>query len=142
MSVTRHLAIASLLVVFAAGAASADTLREALVSTYQANPTLTAQREALKSTDANVAIARSAGRPNVTGNVGVTRDLTRSGRFDSGTSKGPFVTGGVDVSYPVYQGGTVKNNVKAAKTRVEAGRATLRALGRCLHTSESAANRT
>ena len=107
MSVTRHLAIASLLVVFAAGTASADTLREALVSTYQANPTLTAQREALKSTDANVAIARSAGRPNVTGNVGVTRDLTRSGRFDIGTSKGPFVAGGVDVSYPLFQGGTV-----------------------------------
>jgi outer membrane protein len=126
--VTRHLAIASLLVAFAASTASADTLREALVSTYQANPTLTAQREALKSTDANVAIARSAGRPNVTGNVGVTRDLTRSGRFDTGTSTGPFVTGGLDVSYPLFQGGTVKNNVKAAKTRVEAGRATLRAV--------------
>jgi outer membrane protein len=126
--VTRHLALASLLVAFAASTASADTLREALVSTYQANPTLTAQREALKSTDANVAIARSAGRPNVLGSVGVTRDLTRSGRFDSDSTKGPFVTGGVDVSYPVYQGGTVKNNVKAAKTRVEAGRATLRAV--------------
>ena len=40
--VTRHLAIASLLAALAAGTASADTLREALVSTYQANPTLTA----------------------------------------------------------------------------------------------------
>ena len=78
MPVTRHLAIASLLVALAAGTASADTLREALVSTYQANPTLTAQREALKSTDANVAIARAAGRPQVSATVGVTRDLTRS----------------------------------------------------------------
>ena len=124
---TRHLAIASLLVALAAGTASADTLREALVSTYNANPTLTGQRETLKSTDAGVAIARAAGRPQVSATVGVTRDLTRSGRFDVG-SKGPFITGGVDLSYPLFQGGTVRNNVEAAKTRVKAGRATLRAV--------------
>ena len=125
---TRHFAIASLIVALAAGTASADTLREALVSTYNANPTLTGQRETLKSTDAGVAIARAAGRPQVSATVGVTRDLTRSGRFDVGGSKGPFITGGVDLSYPLFQGGTVRNNVEAAKTRVEAGRATLRAV--------------
>ena len=125
---TRHLAIASLLIAFATSTASADTLREALVSTYQANPTLTAQRENLKATDANVAIARSAGRPTIASNVGVTRDITRSGRFDVGGSKGPFLTGGVDFAYPIFQGGTVKNDIRAAKTRVEAGRATLRAV--------------
>ncbi|HEY0629411.1 MAG TPA: hypothetical protein VGD23_08790, partial [Sphingomicrobium sp.] len=95
---TRNLSIAALVVVLASGTASADTLREALVSTYRANPTLTAQRENLKATDAGVAIARAAGRPTVTGSVGLTRDLTRSGRFDTGLSKGPFVTGGVDVA--------------------------------------------
>ena len=125
---TRQLAIASLIVALAAGTASADTLREALVSTYNANPTLTGQRETLKSSDAGVAIARAAGRPQVSATVGVTRDLTRSGRFDVGGSKGPFVTGGVDLSYPLFQGGTVRNNIEAAKTRVEAGRATLRAV--------------
>ena len=125
---TRHFAIASLIVALAAGTASADTLREALVSTYNANPTLTGQRETLKSSDAGVAIARAAGRPQVSATVGVTRDLTRSGRFDVGGSKGPFITGGVDLSYPLFQGGTVRNNVEAAKTRVEAGRATLRAV--------------
>ena len=125
---TRKFAIASLLAAFCASTASADTLREALVSTYQANPDLTAQREALKATDAGVAIARSAGRPTVTGTVGVTRDLTRSGRFDTGLSRGPFVTGGVDVAMPLFQGGIVRNDVKAAKTRVQAGRATLRAV--------------
>ena len=125
---TRHFAIASLLAAFAASSASADTLREALVSTYQANPTLTGQREALKATDAGVAIARSGGRPTVTGTVGVTRDLTRSGRFDTGLSKGPFIVGGVDLNVPLFQGGTVRNDIKAAKSRVEAGRADLRAV--------------
>jgi outer membrane protein len=126
--VTRHFAIATLIAVLAAGTASADTLREALVSTYKANPTLTAQRESLKATDAGVAIARSGGRPTVTGTLGVTRDLTRSGRFDTGLSKGPFVVGGVDVNMPLFQGGTVRNDIKAAKSRVEAGRANLRAV--------------
>ncbi|HMI39903.1 MAG TPA: TolC family outer membrane protein [Sphingomicrobium sp.] len=124
---TRNLAIGALIALLTAGTASADTLREALASTYQANPTLTAQREALKSTDSTVAIARAGGRPNVAATVGVTRDLTRSGRFDVG-GKGPFLTGGVDLSVPLFQGGTVRNSITAAKTRVEAGRATLRAV--------------
>lgn len=128
MPVTRHLAIASLIIALASGTASADTMREALVSTYHANPTLTAQRENLKATDAGVAISRSAGRPTLTGTAGLTRDLTRSGRFEVGTGKGPFLTAGADLAYPLFQGGTVRNDIKASKIRVEAGRATLRAV--------------
>lgn len=125
---TRNIAIATLIASLATGSASADTLREALVSTYRANPTLMAQRENLKATDAGVAISRSAGRPKVSGTLGVTRDVTRSGRFDVGTGKGPYMNAGVDLGLPLYQGGTVKNDVKASKIRVEAGRATLRAV--------------
>ena len=125
---TRNIAIATLVAALASGSASADTLREALVSTYRANPTLMAQREGLKATDAEVAISRSAGRPTITGTLGVTRDVTRSGRFDVGTGKGPYLNAGVDVGLPLFQGGTVKNDIKASKTRVEAGRATLRAV--------------
>ena len=127
-SLKRHLIIGALAATMLAGTASADTLREALNSTYRNNPTLNAQRETLKSTDAGVAIARSAGRPTVIGNVGVTRDLTRSGRFDSGTGRGPFLNSSVDLAVPVFQGGTVRNDIKASKKRVEAGRATLRAV--------------
>ena len=125
---TRNIAIATLIAALASGSASADTLREALVSTYRANPTLMAQRENLKATDAGVAISRSAGRPAITGTLGVTRDVTRSGRFDVGTGKGPYLNAGVDVGLPLFQGGTVRNDIKASKTRVEAGRATLRAV--------------
>ena len=53
----RRFALVSLTAALCAGTASADTLREALVSTYSTNPTITAQRESLKSTDATVAIA-------------------------------------------------------------------------------------
>ncbi len=118
---------APLIAAFLAGTASADTLREALVSSYATNPTLTGQRESLKATDSTVAIAKAAGRPQVSATVGLNRTLTQSGLLVNG-GKGPNVSAGVDLSVPLYQGGSVKNSVKAAQTRVEAGRATLRAV--------------
>ena len=123
----RRLISGSLVAALMAGAASADTLREALVSAYQTNPTLTAQRETLRATDATVAIARAAGRPQVTAQVGLNRNLARSGVLNTG-AKGPTLSVGADLSVPLFNGGAVKNSVRAAKTRVEAGRATLRAV--------------
>jgi outer membrane protein len=125
--VFRKLVSGSLVAALMAGSAAADTLRDALVSAYRTNPTLTAQREALRATDATVAIARAAGRPQVSGTVGLNRELTRSGILDVG-SKGPKVSAGVDLSYPLFNGGSVRNSVRAAETRVEAGRATLKAV--------------
>jgi outer membrane protein len=125
--VFRKLISGSLVVALTAGSASADTLREALVSSYRTNPTLTAQRETLRATDATVAIAKAAGRPQVSATVGLNRDLSRSGILDTG-GKGPTLSLGADLSYPLFSGGSVKNSVRAAKTRVEAGRATLRAV--------------
>ena len=124
----RSLITGSLIAALMAGTASADTLRDALNSAYQTNPTLTAQRESLKATDATVAIARAAGRPQISGTVGLNRDLSRQGILDTGGSRGPTLSLGADLSYPLFNGGSVKNSVKAAKTRVEAGRATLRAV--------------
>lgn len=125
----RHLATGGIAALLLAGTASADTLREALVSAYRTNPTLTAQRETLKQADANVAIARAAGRPQVSANVGVNRTLTRSGILAATTaSKGPVVSGGVDLSLPLFTGGRVRNGVEAARTRVAAGRSTLKAV--------------
>jgi outer membrane protein len=111
-----------------AGTASADTLREALVAAYRTSPTIAAQRETLRSTDANVAIARAAGRPQVSATVGLNRDLARSGILASSSSKGPKLSVGADLSYPLFNGGSVKNSIRAAQTRVEAGRATLLAV--------------
>jgi outer membrane protein len=111
-----------------AGTASADTLREALVSAYHTNPTLTGQREALKATDATVAIAKAAGRPQVSATAGLNRDLSRSGILDVAGQGKENLSVGVDLSVPFYSGGAVKNSVRAAETRVAAGRATLSAV--------------
>jgi outer membrane protein len=124
--VVRKLLTGSLIAALMAGTASADTLREALVSAYQTNPTLTAQRQTLEATDADVAIAKAAGRPQVSATVGLNRAITQSGILATG--KGPNITVGAQVSYPLFNGGRVRNSVRAAETRVLAGRATLTAV--------------
>jgi outer membrane protein len=125
--VVRKLISGALVAALMAGTASADSLREALVSAYQTNPTLTAQRQALEATDATVAIARAAGRPQVSANVGLNRNLAQSGVLNTG-GKGPTLSVGADLNYPLFNGGRVRNSIQAAKTRVESGRATLRAV--------------
>ena len=125
MAVYRNLLTGSLIAALMAGTASADTLREALLSTYETNPTLTSQREALKATDATVAIAKAGGRPQLSATMGVNKDLSRSGILETNAS-GPTLSVGADVSMPLFTGGRVSNSIKAAKTRVEAGRAILR----------------
>ncbi|MEA3060650.1 MAG: outer membrane protein [Sphingomonadales bacterium] len=99
-----------------------QTLQQALVETYNTNPTIMAQRALLRSLDESVAIARAAGRPRVSATVGVNQDLTRTGG-----GNGRNLSAGLDVSYPLFNGGRVRNGVGAANERVLAGRANLRA---------------
>lgn len=104
--------------------AQADSLAEALVRTYHTNPTLTAQRAQLRTLDENVAIARSAGRPQLSANVGLNQDVIAS---NTGGGRGRGLSVGADVSYPLFTGGRVRNQIRAADERVLAGRANLRA---------------
>src|SRR5687768_7687368 len=104
-------------------AQAAVTLREALVRTYQSNPTITAQRAQLRSLDEGVAIARAQGRPQLSGTVGVNQDV-----YNSVGVGGHTFTAGANVSYPLFSGGAVRNGIRAANRRVDAGRAFLRAV--------------
>ncbi|WP_344708956.1 TolC family outer membrane protein [Sphingomonas humi] len=108
--------------------ASADTLRDALLATYDTSPVLNAQREALKGSDAGVALANAEGRPQIAATVGINRDLTRSGVLVTTRTKGPILSGGLDVNLPLFAGGRVRNGIEAAKARVQAGRAGLKAV--------------
>lgn len=104
--------------------ASADTLRDALVSAYETNPSLTAAREGQKATNEGVPLAKANGRPDVTVQPTYFENIMQ----DSGSSvtqgRGVSVTG--TVSAPLYAGGGIKNAVRAAENRVEAGFANLR----------------
>jgi outer membrane protein len=103
-------------------AAHADTLRDALVQVYSNNPSITAQRAQLRGLDEGVAIARAFGRPQVSATAGINQDLTRTGG-----GNGRNINAGVDLSYPLFNGGSVRNQIRAADERVLAGRAILRA---------------
>ena len=76
----QWLCAAGLAALTMSGAASAETesLREALVNTYGANPTIMAQRAQLRSLDEDVALARSAGRPQISATGGLNQDVLTS----------------------------------------------------------------
>ncbi len=103
------------------------TLRDALVQAYNTNPGLQSDRATQRANDENVPIARAAGRPGLNGTLTATDSL-----YDSDAGTGPLAgptrnaRAGLNVSVPVYSGGGVRNSVRAAATRVDAGQASLR----------------
>ncbi|WNO52993.1 TolC family outer membrane protein [Stakelama saccharophila] len=124
MSRLARLILGTTAVALTIGPAQADTLREALIRAYRSNPTITGARADLRATDEDVPIAKADGRPSVDTRAGYTENLLQPG--NTFTSPGRQATGGVSLGIPIYQGGAVENGVRAAETRVLAGRANLR----------------
>lgn len=122
----RKRLITKILLTTALGAAAfpaqADTLREALVRAYKTNPTLTGARAGQRANDENVPLQRARGLPNISLSGSYTENLERS----SASSPLRQAAGRADIEVPIYQGGVVKNAVKAADARVDAGQANLR----------------
>ena len=104
---------------------NADTLRQALERAYRTNPTITGARAGLRATDEGVALARAGGRPTLGATADYQEFVLRS--TNSFISPERAVSGGLNVNVPLYQGGRVRNAIRAADARVEAGRAGLRA---------------
>lgn len=105
--------------------AMADDLREALTSAYNTNPTLQAARANQRATDEGVPLARARGLPSLQGQASYTKVL----RANPNSFLITDWSNSIDLSLgvPVYSGGAVKNSIRAAKTRVEAGQEDLRA---------------
>ena len=101
--------------------AHADTLREALSQAYETNPLLQSARARQRGTDETVPIERAAGLPSVTSDTTYTEFVKKSA--NSFTSPDRVLSAQFQLGVPIYSGGAVKNAVKAAKTRVEAGQA-------------------
>jgi len=105
--------------------ASADTLRDALTQAYNSNPTMLAARARLRQIDETVPIAAADGRLGVSASGGYTENVKRSTALSSFNPRRQ-ISAGVNADLPVFQGGAVRNAVRAARERVEAGRADLR----------------
>ncbi|MZR30872.1 TolC family outer membrane protein [Sneathiella litorea] len=105
---------------------NAETLRDALASTYQNNPSLLAQRANVRGVDENVPQALSGWRPEVyaTGEVAAQHNssntLGAGGNKDSNPREAALV-----VSQPVYTGGQTVASTKSAEATVQAARAGL-----------------
>jgi outer membrane protein len=106
-----------------ASAADAESLRDAFARAYTGNPTLTAERAKLRGTDEGVAIARAEGLPQISANASFTQQF---GNSTLGGGTGHVVSAGPSLTMPLFSGGRVRNGIKAADERVNAGRAELR----------------
>ncbi|AMG76520.1 TolC family outer membrane protein [Sphingopyxis granuli] len=108
----------------AAGPAYGETLRQALIYAYRTNPSLTAARAGLRATDEGVPIAKAAGRPTLSATADYQEFVLRSANSFSAPLRA--ANANANLSFPLYQGGRVKNSIRAADARVESGRANLR----------------
>ncbi|MDO7842979.1 TolC family outer membrane protein [Sphingomonas immobilis] len=107
-----------------AGPAAAETLREALVKAYNTNPTLTAERANLRATDEGVPLARANGLPSVSLTGQYAENVLKASNNFVSPDRQVIVQ--PQITVPLYAGGRVRNSVRAADTRVEAGRYGLR----------------
>ncbi len=104
--------------------ADADSLKQALALAYDNNPTLEASRANLRATDATVPLERADLLPNVSSQVTLTEFLKQAA--SSFTAPDRSLSSQLSATMPLYAGGANRNGVRAAETRVLAGRADLR----------------
>lgn len=112
------------------GAASAETLPEALAAAWNGNPTLKSKRAQLRATDEGVAQARAGWLPSVTLNADAAR-----GDYGNSTNSPPMPRHilrtqrdyGATISQPLYSGGRTVSAQRQADDSVKAGRAVLAA---------------
>ncbi len=106
--------------------AAAQTMEQALVAAYQGNPTLLAQRAALRATDEGVSQAVSGWRPVLSASASIGKNSvdSSSGFFTSDETRTPE-TYSLTLTQPVYQGGRTVASTAQAEHLVLADRARL-----------------
>ncbi|MEP6841361.1 MAG: TolC family outer membrane protein [Bradyrhizobium sp.] len=116
---------------FAATAARAEGLPEALAKAYQTNPQLNAERARQRATDENVPQALAGYRPQIvaslSGGLQAVRNLLPDNTVQSATLK-PW-TIGVTVTQTLFNGFKTANSVRVAELQVSSGREALRNVG-------------
>ena len=94
-----------------------DTLGEALINAYRTNPSLTGARAGLRVTDEGVSIAKAAARPTLSATADYQEFIVRTANSFSAPLRA--ANAAANVSLPLYQGGRVKNGIRAADARVD-----------------------
>ena len=127
MTMAKTFALAATLgaaVLLPAGMAQAQTLQETLVSAYETNPTLAAQRARLRQTEEGYVQARAGRLPTVSASADVSeQESWGAAQFGGGAGDVGY---GVSLNQSLYRGGRIDGAIGAAAARIEAGRQTLR----------------
>jgi outer membrane protein len=128
LRVAAGLAVAFLLL---PAPALAETLPEALVRTYQGNPTLNAERARQRGTDENVPQALAGYRPQIvaslSGGLQAVRVLLPDNTLQTATLRTWIV--GVTVTQTLLNGFKTANTVRQSEAQVKSGREALRNVG-------------
>jgi outer membrane protein len=103
--------------ILAAAPSRATTLREALIQAYQTNPQLSGGRENVALFDAGVDLAKSTARPTLGAQVVFTETADPLASF---RSFGRNVQTGLQAQLPLYRGGAIRSQIRAARRRSEA----------------------
>ncbi|NEX93941.1 TolC family outer membrane protein [Caulobacter sp. 17J65-9] len=125
----RSAAALSLVLSLSAGAASAETLAEAIGLAYQTNPTLQQQRASLRALDENYVQARSGWRPTADAAVAVTYSDPEFVISSFPLEKERYLSSAsLSATQPLYTGGRVASGVSAAEADIMQGRENLRSV--------------
>lgn len=109
-----------------------QTLEAALARAYQANPTLNAQRAAVRVTNENVPQALSGYRPRITGQADIglssleSRTPGSNGAVIANTTRTVPRGTAIQIDQNIFNGGRTGNSVSQAESQVLAARETLR----------------
>ncbi|MFA9199941.1 MAG: TolC family outer membrane protein, partial [Cypionkella sp.] len=90
-----------------------------------------------RALDESVPIEKSAGRPNVDASAQYIEFVTASPGSDAAPDR--RLGAGLDLGVPIYAGGAIRNSIRAAENRVEAGQADLRGTESAIFTQTVAA---
>ena len=91
--------------------AHAETIREALTSAYQNNPTILSALLNVKATAENIALAKSAKMPGIAATATVSNSYTAGGTF----TVEPTATVGVGMSQTIFDNFKSDADIEAAR---------------------------
>jgi outer membrane protein len=102
----------------------AQSLRDALISAYNNNPTLLAQRASLRAVDEEVPQALSNWRPTISASSDFTRNISRNNLRTDGNKRAVRSPRGVQitVTQPLFQGFRTKAATSVAENAVRSAR--------------------
>ena len=127
----RAILVVAALLALPPAPATAETLPEALVRTYQGNPQLNAERARLRGTDETIPQALSGYRPQImavlTGGLQQVRVLFPDNTLQTATLR--TWTIGLTVTQSIFNGFKTANTVRQSEAQVQSGREALRNTG-------------